>query len=396
MIAAENKNFSDGEFVKKCIITAMEEINPEKVPAFQEISLSRRTVTRRIEQINDDVFNQLQNKVKNFTYFSVAMDESTDVINTAQLLIFVRGIDDAFNITEELASLESLHGRTTGEEIFKKLQSCISKLGLRWEALCGLTTDGAPNMVGGKTGLVGRLRDFVKLKRLESPVVFHCLIHLQALCSKVMDMAHVMKVVVKVVNFIRSHALNHREFRTYLQEIQSEYGDIIYYSQVRWLSRGKVLQRFHELKHEIPAFMTEKGKPVHELEGELWMWDFVFLVDISAHLNELNLRLQKRDKMIFELLNEVNAFERKLILFINQIEKENFVHFEKCLAFHEKSEEAAPVQKFLRNLKCLQTEFQTRFAEVRKHETIFRIIENPFVADEGIATRTLPNGTHRP
>jgi len=52
------------------------------------------------------------------------MDESNDVTDTAQLLIFVRGIDDDFNVTEELASLESMHKQTTGKNIFKRIVAC--------------------------------------------------------------------------------------------------------------------------------------------------------------------------------------------------------------------------------------------------------------------------------
>ena len=56
-----------------------------------------------------------------FEYFSLALDESNDITSTAQLLIFIRGIDKQFCVTEELAALKSLHGSTKGEEIFLEL-----------------------------------------------------------------------------------------------------------------------------------------------------------------------------------------------------------------------------------------------------------------------------------
>ncbi len=43
------------------------------------------------------------------TFFSLALDESTDICDVAQLSIFIRGMDDNFHVFEELASLESLH-----------------------------------------------------------------------------------------------------------------------------------------------------------------------------------------------------------------------------------------------------------------------------------------------
>ena len=74
-------------------------------------------------------------------------------------------------------------------------------------------------------------------------------------------MSCVMKPVVSVVNFIRSHALYHRQFRDFLKEIHSEFVDLPHYTAVRWLSCGKILQHFFELRSQIDLFLTEKNKP---------------------------------------------------------------------------------------------------------------------------------------
>lgn len=130
MIATETKPLSDGDFIKKCILTAVEEIIQEKIELFKDISLSRNTITRRVEIIGKNILTQLQTNEQQFKYFYLALDESTDTTDTAQLLIINRGIDNKFNITEELASLESMHDRTTGADIFDKVDHCIKNLGL--------------------------------------------------------------------------------------------------------------------------------------------------------------------------------------------------------------------------------------------------------------------------
>ena len=53
-----------------------------------------------------------------------------------------------------------------------------------------------------------------------------------------------MEIVVKTVNFIRARGLNHRQFRKLLDEMDSQYGDILYYTEVRWLSRGAMFDAF--------------------------------------------------------------------------------------------------------------------------------------------------------
>jgi len=44
----------------------------------------------------------------------------------------------------------------------------------------------------------------------------YCIIHQQSLCGKTLKFEHVMKVMVSVVNFIRSHGLNYCQLRSVL------------------------------------------------------------------------------------------------------------------------------------------------------------------------------------
>jgi len=47
-------------------------------------------------------------------------------------------------------------------------------------------------------------------------------------------MVHVMDIIIKTVNWIRSCALNHRQFSTLLDEMDDQYGCLVYYSEVSW------------------------------------------------------------------------------------------------------------------------------------------------------------------
>ncbi|XP_050066332.1 general transcription factor II-I repeat domain-containing protein 2-like [Aphis gossypii] len=139
LIAKESKSFSDGKFVKKCMLYVIDKICPENKCLFEQVSLSRQTITRRIEDLGLNLFEQVQDRVKHFQCFSIALDESIDM---AQLLYFLRGVNASFEITEKLGTLESLSGTTTGEDIFKALLNTFKNLGLDFENLVSITTDG--------------------------------------------------------------------------------------------------------------------------------------------------------------------------------------------------------------------------------------------------------------
>lgn len=71
-------------------------------------------------------------------------------------------------------------------------------------------------------------------------------------------MKHMLDVIMKLCNIIRSQALTRRQFQEFLDSVQSEYTDILSYIKVRWLSAERFFKRVWELKEEIISFMHEK------------------------------------------------------------------------------------------------------------------------------------------
>ena len=126
-----------------------------------------------------------------------------------------------------------MHSTTTGEGIFKEIQKTLAKYNLDWNRLQGGTIDGGRNMSGSNIGVVGQIRKACEGAGVSVPIFLHCIIHQQALCVKHVDMSCVLKPVVSVVNFIRSHELNQRQFRSFLEEIKSESVVLSYYTAVR-------------------------------------------------------------------------------------------------------------------------------------------------------------------
>ena len=50
--------------------------------------------------------------------------------------------------------------------------------------------------------------------------------------------------VTKIINFIKGRALIHREFNSFLEEIDPDLTGLLYYTDARWLSKGKMSARF--------------------------------------------------------------------------------------------------------------------------------------------------------
>jgi hypothetical protein len=162
-------------------------------------------------------------KVKTFITFSIALDESTDISSTAQLVIYLRGVDIDLSVTEDFMDMISMTDTTTRADILLAVEEAIDGMGLTWERLTSVTTDGAPAMRGDRRGFVGLLRE--KLGHSKLPAV-HCMVHQEALYSKVAVHGDVMNTVVRTVNYVRSNGLNHRQFKEFLSSMEEDYPDI--------------------------------------------------------------------------------------------------------------------------------------------------------------------------
>ncbi|KAI7805541.1 putative general transcription factor II-I repeat domain-containing protein 2A-like [Triplophysa rosa] len=342
-IARACKPFTEGEFIKNCMDKVCGVVCPDKKQAFANISLSRNTVASRVDELASDIQAQLKDKAKDFVAYSLAVDESTF------------GYKSIWT--------------TSGQDIFSQVEQCVSDAELQWNKLVGLTTDGAPAMCGEFRGLVGLVREKVGHTG-ENLTAYHCIIHQEALCGKVLDMRHIMTVVNKTVNFIRSR-------------------DVPYHTEVRWLSQGKVLRRFFDTRAEIAHFMESKNKSIPELENEKWLSDLAFLCDITEHLNDLNVKLQGRKQLITEIRDSVNAFQMKLRLWEGQMHQANLSHFPICQSVSDTVTITFPTELYADKLNTLKAEFSRRFADFESQKFNFDLFTNPFAVDVDTAPEHL-------
>jgi len=193
---------------------------------------------------------------------------------------------------------------------------------------------------------------------------YHCIIHQKSLCGKALKMDHVMGIITRAVNFIRAKGLNHCQFKAFLGELDTEYSDLPYHTDVRWLSQRKVLQRCFELREEIRLFMESKGKDITELQDEPFLCEMAFLCDITSHLNVINLQLQGRGGVISDMYSTVKAFRNKSSLWETQMRKENLTHFPSCQTMKDKLSTAVfPSAQLADKPNILAATFRCRFTD---------------------------------
>ena len=291
----------------------------------EQVPLSNDTIRSRIADMSADILEQVVEDLKmSPAKFSLQLDESTDVANCCQLLVFVRYLKGNM-IKEEFLFCEPLHTTKKAADVFAMLEAFFVAHEITWAMVGSGCTDGAPAMLGNRSG-------FATLVKAVAPHIstLHCMIHRQTLAANSLPppLSAVLSTVVKAVNFIRGRPLNHRLFGALCDEIGAEHTVLLYHTEVRWLSKGKVLSRVFELFEEIHQFLRNQGSPLADaFDKPQFRLSVAYLADVFALLNELNLSLQGRDMNILRAQEKLNAFLSKLGLWSRRVAAGNFANF---------------------------------------------------------------------
>ena len=226
------------------IILKMDTNNLRSVP------LSNNTVSRRINEMSDDIEAQVCLKLQE-TECSIQLDESAvrDKKNQALPLAYIRFINDK-KICKEIFchSLETFCPR---ENIFSSLKGYLNLKTIHIANMVFCASDEAPSMIGRYKGFVARIKE-------EVPNMFaiHCVIHTQHVCAKNRSerLSDSLSLVVRVIDKTKTHALNSKLFRQFCDKNDEKFKRLLLHTEVRWPSRGSCLKRFFSLYDTIVKF----------------------------------------------------------------------------------------------------------------------------------------------
>ncbi|KAK0133521.1 General transcription factor II-I repeat domain-containing protein 2B [Merluccius polli] len=132
LLAKHKKPFTDGELMKEAMAIVANTVfndfkNKDDIKAaLSSVPLGPATVTRRVESLSEDVDQQVLRDLARCEYFSVQLDESLDVTDTAQLIVFVRMVFQDSTTKEDFLTLLHLKDRT--RDITAKLNALNTDL----------------------------------------------------------------------------------------------------------------------------------------------------------------------------------------------------------------------------------------------------------------------------
>ncbi|XP_068229341.1 zinc finger BED domain-containing protein 5-like [Palaemon carinicauda] len=249
-------------------------LGKEAQEQISKVPLSNNTISRRISEMSTDINEEVVKQIKSKRKFALQVDESTDIAEKCQLVRFCKFI--CKDIVEQFMFCKELQTTTTGEDIFASVNS---------EAL-----------VAKKCGE---------------------------------ELTEVLNQAVKMVNFIKSRPLKKRVFQKMCQEMGAVHISLILHTDIRWLSRGCVLNRVLELKEELKTFFQEERHDIFIklLENSTWCLKLSYLADIFMKLNELNLSMQGRLEGIVTSVNKMKGFQRKLKSWKSAVQKDDVSNF---------------------------------------------------------------------
>ncbi|GFV96080.1 general transcription factor II-I repeat domain-containing protein 2A [Trichonephila clavipes] len=288
----------------------------------------------------------------------------------------VEELQKSLDPKEELLGLLPLKSQTRGEDITNAVIECMDKHHNPLDKIVSIPTDGSKSMTGVRKGFVAILKEKINHEIL----VYHRIIHQEELCAQTFqnEICKVMELVITIINSILAKALNHRQFKEFLFEMESEYADLLLHNKVRWLSRGNVLKRFASLFPEIKAFLLEKGVHYPELTDDQWIQNFYFMV--TSHQNHLNRKLQGKGNFIFSILEEVITFENKLSIFAQDFEREILFHFPSLLKHRQENNSSINKHHFKAIILNMSEAFLGRFQEFKNSRATLVFVKNPLNA----------------
>lgn len=285
---------------------------------------------------------EIVEKVKKARWFSIMIDECTDVSVEQSIIIYVKFVSKGKVFTHYLCLVET--EGSSANELYTSVIKTLEKLDIDISKCSSLATDGPSVMTGIRAGVVALFK-----KRNAHLISVHCVAHRLALASS--QAASEFSYLVKyqdILKRVHSYFENSPKNTKRLQQIQSLMEQtpkkVLKLSTTRWLSLGNSVSNMESNWSSIISVLIEDKRPVaqgllKQISSFMFLATTALLNDVMFIINKLSVTFQKQN-IDFELIQtcvkaciaNLESMKNKtgthLMDFLDKIPKTVTEHFE--------------------------------------------------------------------
>ena len=255
------------------------------------------------------ILREIAANLQSSSFFTVMVDETTDVSNVEQVVVCLRWVNEGFEIREEFVGLYEV-ASTGAEIIYTVITDVLLLLNLSISKIRGQCYDGAATMSGAKSGVATRL------SAAEPRAVFtHCYGHsLNLACVDTIKRCKLMQDALdttrEITKLIKRSPVRNAIFKQLKEELasDSESPGIRVLCPTRWTVRADALKSILDNFNVLLELWTESLEGVKDTEmkariqgvaAQMMKFDYFFGVSLGLmilrHTDNLSRMMQKAD-----------------------------------------------------------------------------------------------------
>ncbi|MCO5566715.1 hypothetical protein L7F22_020394 [Adiantum nelumboides] len=167
------------EFVHQCNFHRF--LRTPNMPVTSEYSAyTSKDAGKQFSQAIKDVYwDRLKKDIAASPFYSIQIDESTDISTQQYMIVYVTYMQDGGNVSITTCFMDLLPAKSSdAEALHDSLLGFLTKLELPLQKMIGIATDGASVMTGASNGVVSRLK-----RSIPHLLSFHCIAHRESLAA---------------------------------------------------------------------------------------------------------------------------------------------------------------------------------------------------------------------
>lgn len=171
-----------------------------------------------------EVLRQHIQKIKDAPFYSLMVDETSDITRLEQISVVIRHVSDDLQSSETFLGFYETSD-TKSKTLFKIVEDILLRFGLSFGKMRGQCYDGAAYVAGHISGLQTRVREVEK-----GALFVHCNAHqlnlvVQDGMERVKEMKNFIGTIKDLLNFIRDSPKSIAEFNRLKTELSLESSD---------------------------------------------------------------------------------------------------------------------------------------------------------------------------